>query len=251
MSKRINFNNTGGHPIDTNMLALMQDAYKGPLFALSMLLGNKVIVSGVVVDMNAQTVSDGWICVDGELLPFVGGNITVDAITGEILEYVALTETAVALVFEDGQTHDTEFTKSAALSVSAGQFLFKELIRLDSFKTIQENLKSLLNAFTNHAHSYTDLADIPPGYVMMVGTDNVGDIGNNDLTKIINLPADAGNSNYIVAGSLVSQGNILSDNTITWCVGSKQNDKFTLSLGTVDTTAVQNVRFEYAIIKIV
>jgi hypothetical protein len=65
-----------GFPGTNKTLRFLQDAYQQPLEAISRVLGDKVILSGVVITddgINPATVSDGYIAIDGMIVPFTGG----------------------------------------------------------------------------------------------------------------------------------------------------------------------------------
>ncbi len=96
---KINFNQTGGFPLSTNILDAMQSAYA--IFnQLGNLAGNKAIISGC--EQLGNTVADGVIFLNGEILPFKGGAIGTSVIIKEESE---------SRVFEDGATKPVIFKK--------------------------------------------------------------------------------------------------------------------------------------------
>ena len=81
---KINFNQTGGFPLSTNILDAMQSAYA--IFnQLGSLAGNKAIISGC--EQLGNTIADGVIFLNGEILPFKGGAIGSSIIIKEIAPY--------------------------------------------------------------------------------------------------------------------------------------------------------------------
>lgn len=123
MNKRIDFSNIGGFPLEQDTLDFMQTSYRGALGAIAKLCGNKVIVTGVEND-GADNISDGWIVVDGELVPFVGGPLDT---------YVVISETPGNAEFEDGNVKEVYYTKTATCGAT-GDFVFAELVPLLSLQ---------------------------------------------------------------------------------------------------------------------
>lgn len=69
---KLNFNQTGGFPLSTNILDAMQTAYS--LFnKLGGLAGNFAIIFGC--EVSGSNVSDGVVYMNGEVLAFKGGTI--------------------------------------------------------------------------------------------------------------------------------------------------------------------------------
>lgn len=123
---RIDFSKNGGFPATQFMTNFMQSTYTDAFTALAGLIGDKVIVSGVL-PIGSQ-VSNGWISYNGELLPFVGGPVAVGA-------SVIINEVASSRVFDDGQSKDVYMTRVATIG-SPGLFPFSDLVRLDQLKMI-------------------------------------------------------------------------------------------------------------------
>lgn len=85
-----NFNQSGGFPFQTETLAEMQTAYE--LFNnLGSLAGNFSIIKGC--EITGSTVANGVVYIDGELLPFQGGNLGTNVI---------IVETYTTQEFQDG-----------------------------------------------------------------------------------------------------------------------------------------------------
>lgn len=98
---QIDFTQTGGFPLDQNVFGLMQQN----IFLASQtatLAGNLAIISGCVVASN--TVSNGYVVINGEILPFVGTTIDTK---------VVIYETRNNLNYEDGVARPSEIIRYA------------------------------------------------------------------------------------------------------------------------------------------
>ena len=135
---KINFNQTGGFPLSTNILDAMQSAYA--IFnQLGNLAGNKAIISGC--EQLGNTVADGVIFLNGEILPFKGGAIGSSVIIKEESE---------SRVFEDGATKPVIFKKYVTFGSSTPEKTFvwaefkpiKNLISLAQEKAEKTALKT-------------------------------------------------------------------------------------------------------------
>ena len=111
------YSNLGGQPVDLDSLNFMQTAYTEGFAAVAALIGNKCIAGGV--DVVGTTVTDGYISYNGEILKFVGCPVAAN---------VAIIETATALIFDDGTTHNVEYIRYATCSPT-GLFPFADLKR--------------------------------------------------------------------------------------------------------------------------
>lgn len=103
---RLNFNQTGGFPLSTNILDAVQEAYS-VFNSLGSLAGDKAIISGCVVAGN--NVSDGVIYLNGEILSFKGGTLGATIIIKEDTE---------SRIFEDGATKPVIFKRYAIFGSS-------------------------------------------------------------------------------------------------------------------------------------
>ena len=125
---KINFNQTGGFPLSTNILDAMQSAYA--IFnQLGSLAGNKAIISGC--ERLGNTVADGVIFLNGEILPFKGGAIGSSVIIKEESE---------SRVFEDGATKPVILKKYATFGSSLPEktFVWAEFKRVDNLLDLTE-----------------------------------------------------------------------------------------------------------------
>lgn len=233
MNKRVDFSNIGGFGLTNEVLDFLQTSYRSAFSAVSTLFGNKVIFSGCVVDEINNTVTDGWISYNGEMIPFVGGflaaQVQIQVITGSVK-------------FKDtGLPREVLFTKVATCGI-AGDFAFSELVKLPT-------LAAMLSTLVSHTHSYADLTDRPYSKIVYSGTYGVGNPGTDSLYTIT-IPEQPNNT-YMVIGTMVSlSGNHVNDNDISWVVlgTGKTTTQFQLSVREYNAVS-QNLRFDYIIIK--
>ncbi|RAJ75542.1 hypothetical protein CLV59_109156 [Chitinophaga dinghuensis] len=140
-NKRVDFGNLGGFPLTQDLLLYMQSSYRDAISGMAKVCGNNVIVSGM--EDNGTSFSDGWIVLDGELLPFVGGPkqstfIVVDDKNNEI--------------FEDGVSRTVYFTRYARFG--SGGRPITDLFRLSTIGALQSNLTELNNNLTTLNSNY-------------------------------------------------------------------------------------------------
>lgn len=124
MYKRIDLTKTEGFPFTQDTFDFMQQSYRDSVAAMAGMIGNLVIVTGVA-DLGASW-GDGWVVIDGELLPFVGGVKAARV----IVEEVTADET-----FADATVKTVYYTRRARLS-GAGGNLFTDFVRLAELQTI-------------------------------------------------------------------------------------------------------------------
>ncbi|THU36925.1 hypothetical protein FAM09_18350 [Niastella caeni] len=263
MYKRIDFTKLEGLATYQDTLDFLQTSYREAISAVAKAFGSKVIVTGIT-DQGA-TYSDGWVVIDGELMPFAGG-LKSDRIVVE-----ELTDTEV---FSDGSIQTVYYTKRAKLGITGG-FALADFIRVDTMSAISVSLKNLITAHNNlqaafgsHTHSWNQITDKPATFtpswhqhdwndvinkpslltVLYKGSWHIGDFGGgSDGNWLIPIP-NVNTNNYLVAGSLLSIGsNWDNDNDVMWMVRNKQSTFFELLLRQVSGN-LQNLRFEYVLI---
>jgi hypothetical protein len=128
MNQRFDFTKLGGFPLTQDVLATMQDSYRNSLAALALMIGDKVIVSGM--SESGGSVTDGWIAINGELMPFVGGTIG----TGDcIIETIASN-----LTFQDGNSKEVKYIKQARFG-SPAAFNYNDLLRPGTYNEIWQS----------------------------------------------------------------------------------------------------------------
>ena len=179
---KINFNQTGGFPLSTNILDAMQSAY-AVFNQLGSLAGNKAIISGC--EQLGNTVADGVIFLNGEILPFKGGAIGTSVIIKEESE---------SRVFEDGATKPVIFKKYATFGTSTPEktFTWAEFKRVDNLldltekkaekieldKSIKriEKLEEQKPMIGEIKQGIFDLENLPPGWFHCNGQNGTPDL---------------------------------------------------------------------------
>ena len=117
---RLNFNQSIGFPLETNILSEMQTAWS-ILNALGNIAGNFTILQGCTVI--GTTVSDGVVFINGEVIEFKGG---------QVQSSVIIVQTPTVLEFEDNSEHEVIFTRYATFGVGTALFPWEDFKR---FKT--------------------------------------------------------------------------------------------------------------------
>lgn len=156
---KLNFSNTGGFPLDTNILAFMQDAYD-LLNALGELAGDLTILKGCTV--TGSTVSDGVVYINGEVLAFKGGSGT----------QVIIKEDVTELPFEDGFNKEVEKVRYATFGVASTSYLWADFIRINPMKIVQ---RSAIPVGMISLWSGSPIA-LPDGWVLCDGTNGTPDL---------------------------------------------------------------------------
>lgn len=171
----INFDQTGGFPLETETLKKMQEAY-GSLQQLGALAGNAAIISGCSV--SGSTTSDGFIFYQGELIRFVGG-ITQSKII--------IQETTEDAEYEDGELKPTYNTRVAKFGTGTGQ------IEWNLFKRMYPQTSAL---FIDEVRMYAgNLNNLPEGWFLCNGQNNTADLRGQFIVGY-----DPANSDYNTIG---------------------------------------------------
>lgn len=237
MYQRIDFTNLGGYPLAQEDLDWMQKSFRDAFAAIADLIGDKVIISGVVEA--AGSVSAGWISLGGELVPFQAGAISVDN------KYI-IDETTTALVFHDGSNNGVLISRIARFS-AGGPYDYNDLVRTGTIKSFKAAFDALVAAYNVHTHAWADITGKPAGYITYVGSQAIGDISSDKIVTIT-IP-DQGGTNYMIAGSLRGlNSNPDQDNDVMWIVSIVDATHFKVAIREVNPV-VQNLVFDYAIIK--
>lgn len=125
------FAQLGGFPLNQQRLEWMQTAYAELSGGLAAMFGDNVIVSGCIV--SGQSVSDGWIVVNGELLPFLGSQ------TGVLDTFLIRTD-LTPLTFKDASSKSVQFRKYAQFGTSSDAIAWNTLKRMASYTDISAHL---------------------------------------------------------------------------------------------------------------
>jgi hypothetical protein len=264
MYKRIDFTKLEGLATYQDTLDFLQTSYGEAISAVAKAFGSKVIVTGVT-DLGT-TYTDGWVVIDGELMPFAGGLKTDRIIVEE------LTDTEI---FNNGSIQTVYYTKRAKMGITGG-FPLTDFIRVDTMSAISQGLKNLITAHNNlqtafgtHTHSWNDITNKPGTFTPSGHRHNWSDIDNapktlpylhkgrfyvgdfdgyDDNGWLIMFGTTVEHNNYFVVGSLLSTGEHWNnDNDVFWMVRDKLRDRFTLLLRQMSGNE-QNLWFEYALI---
>ena len=131
---RIDLTQQGGFPLTQDTLDFMQAAYGESLKALTMLLGDKVVITGC--EVNNGVVSPGLVAVGGEILPTAGG--AADA--------VFVSESEQSAYFEDGMHRAVYFRRTLVFGVGDPQYSWGTFRRLSKI---------------------VDIAGVPSGIIVM------------------------------------------------------------------------------------
>ncbi len=123
-----NFLQTGGFPMDVNVLDRMQTAYQ--LFnGLGALAGDLSIIKGC--ELTGSTVSNGLVYINGEVLEFRSGALSDD---------VVIVEETTNSTFENGQIKPTHYVRYATFGVATTSYLWRHFKRIFPTKDIAEAL---------------------------------------------------------------------------------------------------------------
>jgi hypothetical protein len=123
-----NFLQTGGFPMDVNVLDNMQKAYQ--LFnGLGALAGDLSIIKGC--ELTGSTVSNGMVYINGEVLEFRSGVLSDD---------VVIVEESTNSTFENGQVKPTHYVRYATFGVATTSYPWASFKRAFPTKAIAEEL---------------------------------------------------------------------------------------------------------------
>lgn len=199
MNKRIDFTQLEGIAVYQDTLAFLQDSFRGALGAVASAFGPYVIVTGVA-DQGA-TWGDGWIAIQGELMPFAGGQKANEVIVEELQD----TE-----VFSDDSVKTVYFTKRAKTG-SVGGVPMATFVRLSSFASIYTSLNNLIAKVDSLATVPSGLiatwrgtaASIPAGWALCDGNNGTLDlrgkfqVGYNPSDSDYNVPGKTGGAKSV------------------------------------------------------
>ena len=189
---RIDFTKTGGFPLSQNTLDFLQSEFRDVFGCVALLLGDLVILSGVEIT-GPYVRSAGWVCINGEILPFQGGTETTNVI---------IQETSESVTFHDDENGDGNaevkpvyFTRSAKFGSGVTQYAFASFKRLSSIKDLTTDKVDKVtgkglsaNDFSNIYKSkldalntiLTQIKPVDPDLTLTSGSPN----GTIDLTSV-------------------------------------------------------------------
>lgn len=253
---KLNFNQSVGFPIETEILDEMQNAWS-LLNYLGALAGNFTIISGI--DINNGNATNGFVYINGEVLNFVGGAVSTDVI---------INETITSLEFEDGNENPVVYIRYATFGIGATSFPWtnfkrpKTTIELtEKTQAIQTKLDDIEDgAEVNVQADWNETDDTKKSYIkhkptitdpfLLKGTYPIGDPMGSDDSKTVTF-SSVGTSNYMVLGSLVSKGTLIFDNDIHYLIRDKTPTSFKIILAdTGYPSQLQDLDFDYALLKL-
>ena len=158
---RLNFNQSIGFPLETNILSEMQTAWS-ILSALGNIAGNFSILAGC--NVAGTTVSDGVVFINGEVIEFKGG---------QIQENVIVVEAPTVLEFEDNSEHEVIYTRYATFGVATTQYpwvafkRFKNVVQLTEDKAENTTIAALIERIEEL--ELRPVANVPVGLIAIWG----------------------------------------------------------------------------------
>ncbi|AMO19236.1 hypothetical protein [Flavobacterium columnare] len=269
-----NFNQSGGFPLETEVLADMQESFA--IFnSLGNIAGNFSIISGC--EENNGVVTNGFVNINGEVIEFRGGNTTATVI---------IVENPIKKEFENGEEKEVLFIRYATFGIGNISYPWanfkrpKTTIELtEDVEQINQELaqKASANVIQNLLNRIVVLEN-RPAYVEKVrnrGYFTLGDIAGgqyagqtlpvsgNCLSAVVAPNSDAGNGyvditfenemdnvNYYVNFSTESLGSIVTDNDAgnpVFKILTKNSFRF----GIYEASgSVQSVRFHFEVVQI-
>lgn len=258
---KLEVNQVGGFPMTTRILDEIQKAH-AVFNAFGGLAGNFTILDGCVTV--GSNVGNGFVFINGEVLEFRGGLSQTKVIIKEDVEN---------LVFQNGNSNPVIKTRYVTFGtgVNAIDWVdFKRPIETKALEALLGAINTSLTAIT------TKLATIDVNAKVQVNTDwnatsgkaqllnkpaigspflakgsyPIGDVSYNDDSRTITFQ-DIGTANYMVMGTIVSTGNQLYDNDVTFVIkgSSRTATGFVIVLADHrSSTQVQDLVFDYVLI---
>lgn len=202
--KRIDFNQPGGFPLSTQILDALQEAYKN-FNVHGAMAGELAIILGCEVG-GGGFVTDGFVHINGELLPFVGGQLSTD---------VVIVETADSRGFEDGSSKSVIYNRYATFGVGSGSNPWASFRRPLTLFQLEDRLLKVEKATPIGLVAIWDrpAQEIPEGWVEHTemrgnvpvghnsGDTNFGSLGNTVGAKEITLDITQIPAHYHEQGS--------------------------------------------------
>jgi hypothetical protein len=192
MYKRIDYTKLEGIPLFQETLDFQQTSYRDAFAGIAQAFGTYVIIAGVA-DLGANY-GDGWVVINGELMPFVGGLKAAQIIVEEITD----TE-----VFGDSSVQTVYYTRRAKCAATGGVAV-STFVRISSIASLSNTLAALVTTVSGLAvvPSGTimvwsgSIASIPAGWKLCDGTS-----GTPNLKGKFIVGYDAGDADYNTIGN--------------------------------------------------
>jgi hypothetical protein len=134
----INFMQANGFPLDCDVLSFMQDSWR--IFnQLGHMAGQLAIIKGC--EPEGSSIKDGFVFVNGEVLPFKGGLLG---------ERVIIKQNEKTLIFEDLQAKPTLFERYACFGINpAEQWLWADFKPIKNQQEQDQNIEKLSQRLDN------------------------------------------------------------------------------------------------------
>lgn len=132
----IDYNQSGGFPLSTQILAAAQEAYRG-FNAYGNLAGELAIISGCET-INVNEVADGFVSIYGELLPFKSAVKS---------DHVVIIEVPDVRGFEDGSAKAVIYTRYATFGNSVVQYPWANFRRPMTLFQLEDRLIKVEKSF--------------------------------------------------------------------------------------------------------
>lgn len=259
------FKLNNGYPLNQASLDRMQEAYS--IFnALGAIVGDKSIISGCAQPIGSSVVSDGVVFVNGEVLDFKGGSAQTKVI---------IKEDTTNLVYKNNNSYPAVKTRYVTFGTGVGAMDWADFERgyetkeiATVFSDIANDLSTILTKLnTIDAYAKVQLQtdwnqndNTKKDYLknrpnigspfLAKGSYPIGNVSYNDDSRTITFP-DIGTANYMVMGTIVSTGNQLYDNDVTFVIkgSSRTATGFVIVLADhKSTTQVKDLVFDYVLI---
>lgn len=246
----INFQQSVGFPLETDILNAMQTAYT--LFnALGHIAGEKSILSGCVTV--GQNVTDGVIFLNGEVLEFRGGFVQTT---------IVIQEEITSLEFEDGTFKEVVKVRFATFGVASTSYLwadFKRAYPTNIIKEIKDKIDGIASgAEVNVQANWTQADNTQDDFIKNKPTGTLltylrkavylfpTPIVGTDVRETISFPT-IGTANYMVLGSFITNGGSQNEPKPSWSIKNRTATSFQLLLPDINNTNEQ-LSFSYVII---
>lgn len=224
------------------------------LQALSLLGGSLYVVAGC--NDVAGIVQDGFVCINGEILPFVGGAVQ---------PYVVIVEAVSTKRFKDNSINDYQKVRTATFGTDVVQYDWSTFENKNITKGVMQrmreaeteilatrsDLNNLTVAFNLYQPDWADITNKPSGLISYVGRKVIGNVAGGYGGEItVDIP-DQTNTNYKVIGNLVylSGSGGYSTDTMVTVSDFKSPTQFKIWVREFEDSD-QDLAFDYIIVKL-
>lgn len=264
--KLLDFSILNGWPASSSTWKFMQEQLL-QLQMLSLLGGTNYIVSGCT--NVGGTISNGWVVVNGEMLPFVGGAVQANVI---------IVDTVVNRGFSDTSSNPYYHNRVATFGVDGSAPLWSSFERNDPASGVLKRLRlaeALLDTLTTGLAAKANSSDVlkkggTTAFTPTLATDPVnkqyvdnalwvlakgtthanvastpGDLTGYS-TQTIAIGSTLASSNYKVFLTVYNANN--TDGRATWFIKDKTTTSFTIAIAEAAGGSTQDIYFDWMII---